>query len=48
MKADGKDVRLSGNQGFTLPANIGDLGDSITRLDLNSCFLVGKGRKVQI
>ena len=38
----GPDTRsgLSGNNGFTLPANIGELGD-ITDLNLADCSLTG-------
>ena len=32
---------LSGNKGFTLPANIGELGDDITELNLSYCSLKG-------
>ena len=41
MKAKGVDVSLFGNTGFTLPANIGELGDEITELNLNDCSLTG-------
>ena len=42
MKANGVDVALGGNEpGFTLPTNIGELGDDITTLDLSSCSLRG-------
>merc|ERR1719198_2675338 len=42
MKAKGCDVELSGNNpGFTLPSNIGELGDDITTLKLSSCSLRG-------
>ena len=42
MKAKGCDMRLEGNKGFTLPSNIGELGDDITKLDLSDCSLEGK------
>ena len=42
MKAKGCDMSLSGNTGFTLPSNIGELGDDITELDLSDCSLQGK------
>ena len=42
MKAKGCVVRLDGNKGFTLPSNIGELGDDITKLDLSNCSLQGK------
>ena len=32
---------LRGNKGFTLPSNIGELGDDITKLDLSFCLLTG-------
>ena len=32
---------LRGNEGFTLPSNIGELGDDITELDLSNCSLTG-------
>ena len=32
---------LRGNKGFTLPSNIGELGDDITELDLSNCSLTG-------
>ena len=41
MKAKGCRVILSGNKGFTLPSNIGELGDDITQLDLSNCSLEG-------
>ena len=43
MKAKGivGDYGLSGNAGFTLPANVGELGDDITKLDLRGCSLKG-------
>ena len=42
MKAKGCKVYLSGNTpGFTLPTNIGELGDDIVNLDLSRCSLQG-------
>ena len=42
MKGKGCDVNLSFNDpGFTLPSNIGELGDDITTLKLSSCSLRG-------
>ena len=41
MKAKGVTVELAGNTGFTLPSNIGELGDDITQLDLSNCPLTG-------
>ena len=41
MKANGIDVALNGNKGFTLPSNIGELGDDITKLDLFNCSVTG-------
>ena len=42
MKAKGVGVVLYGNKpGFTLPTNIGELGDDITTLDLSNCSLTG-------
>ena len=42
MKAKGCYVSLSDNEpGFTLPSNIGELGDDITELDLSNCSLQG-------
>ena len=32
---------LAGNKGFTLPSNIGELGDDITELNLRKCSLTG-------
>ena len=32
---------LRSNKGFTLPSNIGELGDGITKLDLSYCSLIG-------
>ena len=40
MKTQGVSVVLSGNIGFTLPANMNELGD-IQELDLNNCSLTG-------
>ena len=42
MKAKGCNVYLFGNKGFTLPSNIGVLGDDIAQLDLRNCSLQGK------
>ena len=45
MKAKGCEVKLNSNQpGFTLPSNIGELGDDITELDLSGCSLRGASR----
>ena len=42
MKAKGCDVKLDGNKpGFTLPSNIGELGDDIVKLNLSACSLQG-------
>ena len=42
MKAKGCNVKLSHNEpGFTLPSNIGELGDDIVNLDLSQCSLQG-------
>ena len=42
MKAKGCEVQLSNNDpGFTLPSNIGELGDDTTELDLSDCSLQG-------
>ena len=42
MKAKGCSVSLSSNEpGFTLPSNIGELGDDIVNLDLSRCSLQG-------
>ena len=42
MNAKGCKVGLSDNEpGFTLPSNIGELGDDITKLDLSKCSLRG-------
>ena len=41
MKATGCSVILDGNKGFTLPSDIGELGDDITKLDLSRCSLIG-------
>ena len=44
MKAKGCTVTLGGNwpgPGFTLPSNIGELGDNITKLNLSDCSLGG-------
>ena len=40
MKAGGVDVNLAENSGFTLPLNMGELGD-IKELDLSNCSLTG-------
>ena len=42
MKARGRRVSLSDNAGFTLPDNIGELGDDITELDLSNRSLNGE------
>ncbi len=42
MKAKGCKVNLSFNEpGFTLPSNIGELGDDIMKLNLSGCSLHG-------
>jgi hypothetical protein len=41
MLNENKTVELHGNKGFTLPENIGFLGDGITILDLANCSLAG-------
>ena len=41
MKTKGVQVYLSGNAGFKLPSNIGELGGDITKLDLSDCSLTG-------
>ena len=42
MKCKGCQVELAGNNpGFTLPSNIGELGDSIVSLNLSQCSLRG-------
>ena len=42
MDTKGVDVNLVYNTpGFTLPTNIGELGDDITQLDLDDCSLTG-------
>ena len=42
MKAKGRKVDLARNEpGFTLPSNIGELGDDIVKLDLSQCSLQG-------
>ena len=40
MKTEGVNVTLSGNSGFTLPLNVGELGD-IEQLNLSRCSLTG-------
>jgi hypothetical protein len=40
MKAQGKTVSLP--NGLTLPDDIGDLGEGVTRLDLSGMGLIGK------
>ena len=44
MKAKGiiLEYGLYNNKGFTLPSNIGLLGDDITELDLCNCSLTGR------
>ena len=37
----GENGLYSNDPGFTLPSNIGELGDDITQLDLSSCSLHG-------
>ena len=42
MKAKGCNVILrNNNPGFTLPSNIGELGDDIVELNLSFCSLHG-------
>ena len=37
----GKGCGLLGNNGFTLPSSVGELGDDITELNLAYCSLTG-------
>ena len=47
LKAKGCDVKLYANTpGFTLPSNIGELGDDIVNLDLSGSSLRGITRSV--
>ena len=41
MKAKGCDIDLSNNPGFTLPSDIGQVGNEITELNLRKCSLQG-------
>jgi len=42
MKANGVKIQVHAiAPGFTLPTNIGELGDDITTLDLSNCSLTG-------
>ena len=41
MMAKGCTVALDDNKGFTLPSNIGELGDDIAELNLRNCSLQG-------
>ena len=41
LKMKGVVVSLSHNTGFTLPANIGELGEDLRELDLADCSLIG-------
>ena len=41
MKMKGMIVHLNGNAGFTIPANIGQLGDDITEIELRYASLTG-------
>jgi hypothetical protein len=41
MKVKGCEMILSGNTGFTLPNDLGELGDDVTELDLSGCSLIG-------
>ena len=48
MKAKGCGMKLSGNEpGFTLPSNIGELGDEVTELNLSNCSLRGASSKTR-
>ena len=49
LKATGViyDEGLDDNQGFTLPTNIGELGDDITSLNLSDCSLSAGKRVAQ-
>jgi hypothetical protein len=40
MKANGVNIGLDGNKGFTLPLDMGEL-DNIVSLDLSNCLLTG-------
>ena len=40
--AEERTVELKGNAGLTLPSNIGELGDSVTEIDLSGHSLRGE------
>ena len=44
--AEGRTVELKGNSGLELPADIGELGDSVTTIDLSDHNLRGAPRAV--
>ena len=44
---EGRTVELSGNQGLELPSNIGELGDSVTKIDLSNHNLRGAGSPIR-
>ena len=39
--AEGRTIELKGNAGLELPSNIGELGDSVTKIDLSGHDLRG-------
>ena len=42
MFVEGRTIELSNNAGFELPSNIGELGDSVTKIDLSGHGLRGE------
>ena len=40
--AEGRTIELKGNSGLELPSNIGELGVSVTKIDLNMHNLRGE------
>ena len=43
---EGRTVELKGNAGLELPSNIGELGDSVTKIDLSGHRLRGVARPI--
>ena len=44
---EGRTVELTDNAGFELPSNIGELGDSVTKIDLSRHNLQGTGLPIR-
>ena len=44
---EGRTINLTDNAGLELPSNIGELGDSVTKIDLSDYNLRGAGLPIR-